>query len=188
MYNADPTGSRTNRRRERRLGPATVGSLHVRWTFPTAGAVSATPVVSGSRVYVGDQSGHVHALAASDGRLLWTTPVVGPVTASALIGKRIVVGDLAGYVYGLDRRSGAIVWQIRPNAHPLAQIYGSATSIGRYAAIGVASIESSRGGSDVSVLHARGSVVLPTRATGASSGRRTRSRCRARRRASGASV
>src|SRR5262245_63943167 len=98
MYNADPQGSRTNPR-ERRLGPATVDSLHVRWTFPTAGAVSATPAVSGSRVYVGDQSGHVHALRASDGSLLWTTPVAGPVTASALIGKRVVVGDLAGYVY-----------------------------------------------------------------------------------------
>jgi polyvinyl alcohol dehydrogenase (cytochrome) len=160
MYNSDAAGSRTNPR-ERKLGPATVGSLHVRWTFPTAGAVSATPVVSGSRVYVGDQSGHVHALAASDGRLLWTTPVVGPVTASALIGKRVVVGDLAGYVYGLDRRSGAIVWQIRPNAHPLAQIYGSATTIGRYAAIGVASIEAfATADPTYSCCSARGSVVL----------------------------
>ena len=59
MYNADPAGSRSNRR-ERRLGPATVGSLHVRWSFPTAGAVTATPVVSGSRVYVGDQSGVIY--------------------------------------------------------------------------------------------------------------------------------
>src|SRR5262249_17731916 len=141
MYNADPSGSRTNPR-ERRLGPTTVGTLHVRWTFPTAGAVTATPVVSGTRVYVGDQRGYVHALSARDGRLLWTTPVVGPVTASALIAKRVVVGDLAGYVYGLDRRTGAIVWQIRPDAHPLAEIFGSATSVGRYAAIGIASIES----------------------------------------------
>jgi polyvinyl alcohol dehydrogenase (cytochrome) len=160
MYNADPAGSRTNPR-ERTLGPGTVGSLHVRWTFPTAGAVSATPVVSANRVYVGDQSGHVHALAASDGRLLWTTPVVGPVTASALIGRRVVVGDLAGYVYGLDRRSGAIVWQIRPNPHPLAQIYGSATSIGRYAAIGVASSESfATADPTYPCCSARGSIVL----------------------------
>lgn len=160
MYNADPAGSRSNRR-ERRLGPATVGSLHVRWSFPTAGAVTATPVVSGSRVYVGDQSGHVHALRARDGQLLWTTPVVGPVTATALIAKRVVVGDLAGWIYGLDRRSGAIMWQIRPNAHPLAQIYGSATSVGRYAAIGVASIESfATGDPTYPCCTARGSVVL----------------------------
>ena len=160
MYNYDPAGSRTNVR-ERRLGPATVGSLHVRWTFPTDGAVTATPVVSGSRVYVGDQSGHVHALSTRDGRRLWTTPVVGPVTASALIAKRVVVGDLAGYVYGLDRRTGAIVWQIRPDAHPLAQIYGSATSIGRYAAIGVASSESFAAADPTyPCCTARGSVVL----------------------------
>jgi polyvinyl alcohol dehydrogenase (cytochrome) len=160
MYNADPAGSRTNPR-EHRLGPTTVGTLHVRWSFPTAGAVTATPVVSGSRVYVGDQSGHVHALSVRDGRLLWTTPVVGPVTASALIAKRVVVGDLAGYVYGLDRRTGAIVWQIRPDAHPLAEIFGSATSIGRYAAIGVASIESFVARDPMyPCCTARGSVVL----------------------------
>jgi polyvinyl alcohol dehydrogenase (cytochrome) len=132
MYNYDPAGSRTNTHAHR-LGPTTVGSLHVRWTFPTGGAVTATPVVSGSRVYVGDQSGHVHALSTRDGRSLWTTAVVGPVTASALIAKRVVVGDLAGWVYGLDRRTGAIVWQIRPNAHPLGQIYGSATARGSVA-------------------------------------------------------
>src|SRR5262249_44274510 len=73
----------------------------------------------------------------------------------------VVFGDLAGYIYGLDRRTGAIVWQIRPNPHPLAQVYGSATRIGRYAAIGVASIEAfATSDPTYPCCTARGSVVV----------------------------
>jgi polyvinyl alcohol dehydrogenase (cytochrome) len=160
MYNYDSAGSRHNPR-ERRLSPATVGSLHVAWTYPTVGAVTATPIVDGSRLFAGDQSGSFHALRATDGQHLWSTPLNGPVTATAFVANRnVVVGDLAGYIYGIDRRTGAINWQIRPNTHPYAQIFGSATKVGRYAAIGVASIESFVSDPNYPCCTARGSVVL----------------------------
>lgn len=161
MYNADPAGSRSNPR-ERRLSPATAGGLHVAWTYPTVGAVAATPIVNGSRLYAGDQSGAFHALRSTDGQPLWSTTLNGAVTASAFVaGRRVVVGDLAGYIYGIDRQTGAVAWQIRPNTHPLAQIYGSATKVGRYAAIGIASIESfATSDPNYPCCTARGSVVL----------------------------
>jgi polyvinyl alcohol dehydrogenase (cytochrome) len=161
MYNADPAGTRTQPR-ERRLTRVSAGGLHVDWTFDTAGAVTATPIVNGSRLYAGDQSGAFHALRSTDGTLLWSTTLQGAVTASALATNRnIVVGDLAGYVYGLDRRTGAIAWQIHPNPHPLAQVYSSPTKVGRYAAIGFASSESfATADPDYPCCTARGSVVL----------------------------
>lgn len=161
MYNGDPTGSRHNPR-ERRLTPATVGGLHVAWTFPTDGAVAGTPVVNGSRVYAGDQSGTFHALRATDGHRFWSTALDGAVTATALVTNRnIVVGDLKGHVYGIDRRTGAIAWQIRPNTHLHARIYGSPTPVGKYVAIGIASIESfATQDPDYPCCTARGSVVL----------------------------
>jgi hypothetical protein len=121
MYNADPAGA--DQSRERRLGPTTAAALHVRWTFPTAGAVTATPVVSGSSV--GDQSGHVHALAATDGS--WTTPVVAPVTARALIASASSSAispatSTARPAHRRDRLADAA------DPHPLAQLYGSATA------------------------------------------------------------
>jgi polyvinyl alcohol dehydrogenase (cytochrome) len=161
MYNGDPAGTRVQPR-ERRLSPATVGSLHVDWTFATAGAVTATPVVNGSRVYAGDQTGAFHALRSTDGTLLWSTTLEDAVTATAYVANRnVVVGDLAGNIYGLDRRTGAINWQIPPTTHPLAQIYSSPTKVGRYAAIGIASIESfATADPDYPCCTARGSVVL----------------------------
>ncbi len=161
MYNGDPTGSRYNRR-ERRLTPATVGALHVAWSVPTEGAVTGTPAIKGSRLYVGDQTGAFRALRVTDGQELWSTMLEGAVTASALVTNRnIVIGDHEGYIYGLDRRTGAIAWQIRPNLHPLARIFGSATLVGRYVAIGIASIESlAAGDPEYPCCTARGSAVL----------------------------
>jgi polyvinyl alcohol dehydrogenase (cytochrome) len=140
MFNYDVAGSRYNRA-ECKLSPKNVSGLHIKWNYPTAGAVNATPIVDDGVVYVGDGGGFMTALTTS-GALKWSTAVHGPVTASALLTHSLVVfGDLAGYLYGLDRRTGAIVWSFRPNAHPLAGIFGSGTPIGPFVAFGVASEE-----------------------------------------------
>jgi polyvinyl alcohol dehydrogenase (cytochrome) len=147
MYNHDPEGTRDNTT-ETVLSPATVGNLGVRWTFPTAGPVAGTPAVVNDHVYVADATGVVYALDR-DGRLLWQTPLaVGPtfsqvkVTASALVTNRtVIIGDLSGVIHGLDVDTGAEKWVVRPNPHPYASIWGSATMVGNDVAIGTASYE-----------------------------------------------
>jgi polyvinyl alcohol dehydrogenase (cytochrome) len=147
MYNHDPEGSRYNSA-ETVLSPATVGNLGVRWTFPTAGPIAGTPAVVNDHVYVADATGAVYALDR-DGHELWQTALtVGPtfshvkVTASALVTNRtVIIGDLSGQIHGLDVDTGKENWTIRPNAHPFASIWGSATMIGNDVAIGVASVE-----------------------------------------------
>jgi polyvinyl alcohol dehydrogenase (cytochrome) len=140
MYNHDVAGTRYNSA-EDQLGPQNVSGLKVQWTFPTKAVVAGTPAVVGNHIYAADASGTVYALT-SNGHLLWSNQVAGPVTASLLVTNRSVIfGDLGGFLYDLDVNTGALRWKIRPNSHPFASIFGSPTMVGNYVAIGVASIE-----------------------------------------------
>lgn len=141
MYNHDARGSR-HAADEHHLGPSNAAQLTEKWAFATPDAVSGTPIVTGGRVFAGDLGGQFYALRAKDGELKWQTQLNGGVTASALVaGNHVVVGDQAGYVYGLDKKTGAIKWQVHPNASPWAAVYGSATKVGPYVAIGFSSNE-----------------------------------------------
>jgi polyvinyl alcohol dehydrogenase (cytochrome) len=147
MYNHDPEGTRANSA-ETRLRPDNVSGLHALWNFPTAGPIAGTPAVVNDHVYVADATGFVYSLDR-DGHLLWRTQVaVGPtfsnvkITASALVTNRtVVIGDLSGRIHGLDVDTGAEKWAVTPNPHPFASIWGSATMVGKYVAIGTASVE-----------------------------------------------
>ena len=141
MYNHDARGSR-HAADEHHLGPSQAAQLTPNWTFATPEPVTGTPIVTGGRVFAGDYTGKFYALRAKNGELKWQTQLNGAVTASALVaGNRVVVGDQAGYVYGLDKKTGAIKWQAQPNASPWAAVYGSATKVGPYVAIGFSSNE-----------------------------------------------
>jgi polyvinyl alcohol dehydrogenase (cytochrome) len=147
MYNHDPAGTRSNSA-ETQLRPDNVSGLQVLWSYPTAGPIAGTPAVVNDHVYVADASGVVYALDR-DGHELWETHLdVGQtfgnvkVTASALVTNRtVIIGDLSGRIHGLDVDSGVEKWTIRPNPHPYAAVWGSATMVGKYVAIGIASDE-----------------------------------------------
>jgi polyvinyl alcohol dehydrogenase (cytochrome) len=140
-YNHDGEGSR-HAADEDHLGPLNAAQLAPKWTFETPGAVTGTPAVVGGRVFAGDYTGTFYSLRAKDGKLRWKTQVNGAISASALVtGNRVIFGDLSGHVYSLDKKTGAIQWQTRPNPHPFSAVYGSATKVGRYVAIGFSSME-----------------------------------------------
>lgn len=162
MYNHDREGSRFASE-EHQLGVSNAAQLTPKWTFVTPQPVTGTPAVVGGRVFVGDYSGAFYGLRARDGKLRWATQVNGGITASALVAnKQVIIGDLAGYVYALDKKTGAIKWQVRPNPHPLAAVYSSATKVGKYIAIGFSSMEWIAPGSDPNYpcCTFRGSVAL----------------------------
>jgi polyvinyl alcohol dehydrogenase (cytochrome) len=140
MYNHDARGTRENSQ-EHILDRNSVGGLHIKWSFPTIGVVNGTPVVQGNRVYAGDGTGMFYALDRS-GRLRWQTQLPAIITASALvIGDVIVIGDLLGNLYGLAQRDGRVRWAMRPDPHPVASLYGSATEVDGDVVIGVSSNE-----------------------------------------------
>jgi polyvinyl alcohol dehydrogenase (cytochrome) len=140
MYNHDARGTRNNDQ-EHILDRNSVAGLHLKWSFPTIGVVNGTPVVQGDRVYAGDGTGMFYALDRG-GRLQWQTQLPGIITASALvIGDVIVIGDLLGNLYGLRRGDGRVRWVMRPDPHPIASLYGSATAVDGDVVIGVSSNE-----------------------------------------------
>ena len=144
MYNHDVLGTRFNPA-ETTLTRESVKGLKIKWVFPTAGDVYATPSVVNNIVYAGDTSGTFYALRSS-GTLLWKTSgsgsiKFGPITASALVTNRehevdkidevdrmdegdsmVIFGDQAGFIYGLKRNTGQLIWSVRPNSNPDAVI------------------------------------------------------------------
>jgi polyvinyl alcohol dehydrogenase (cytochrome) len=152
MYTHDPEGSRYDSA-ETQLRPDNVAGLHVEWVFPTQSAIAGTPAVVNAVVYAADTSGTVYAVSR-DGQELWEhrvtvhSPPALPatvalaVTTSLLVTNHtIVFGDLGGTIHGLDINTGAELWTVRPNDHPAAAIYSSATMVGNDVAIGIASVE-----------------------------------------------
>ncbi|MBV8557901.1 MAG: PQQ-binding-like beta-propeller repeat protein, partial [Planctomycetaceae bacterium] len=165
-YNYDASGTRDNTA-ETTLSSSNVSGLHQLWDFPTSGVVTGTPAVVKNVVYAGDTSGTFYAVSSS-GKLLWKTKVNGEVTDSPLVTDNTVIfGTLGnpatltpGSVYGLDASTGAIRWQVQPDSNPAAQIWGSATLVGRNVAIGVASGDEINPQFVKGPYTARGSLVL----------------------------
>src|SRR6266851_3821688 len=109
------------------ISPANASRLAPRWTLTTAGAVSATPTVSGGVVYVPDYGGKLWAVAAASGRVLWSrdisgyTGVSGDVsrTSPAVYGRELILGDgwilnssaVGARVFAVDRNTGTLVYR-----------------------------------------------------------------------------
>src|SRR5262249_21266454 len=101
MFNHDPQGTRSSSG-ETVLSRATVGGLHVKWSFATPGPVTGTPVVVGNGVYFGDGAGYFYAVDRA-GHLKWRVNVGVTVTASGIVvGDRVIFGDLAGFIWGIN--------------------------------------------------------------------------------------
>ncbi len=164
----DVTGSGFNPF-ESELGLASVGRLEVKWIFDeaTAGApvqpIHATPVTSGSRIFVGSAGGVFYALDR-DGALLWqftadnanpvmsllfsggqSSSIPAPIVGGGAIpaGRPFVIfGDADGNIYCLQQETGELIWKVNVDAHPLGGVVGNSLLVfGSTVVIGIASIE-----------------------------------------------
>ena len=83
------------------------------WTFelPQAARVHARPVVQADRVFIIDDQGHVFALDASTGALIWEARISGHVyNAPTVREKHLVVPTTRGRLSVLDAHTGAMLW------------------------------------------------------------------------------
>src|SRR6266545_248325 len=164
----DVTGSGFNPF-ESELGLDSVGRLEVKWIFDeaTAGApvqpIHATPVTSGSRIFVGSAGGVFYALDR-DGALLWqftadnanpimsllfsggqSSSIPAPIVGGGAIpaGRPFVIfGDADGNIYCLQQETGELIWKVNVDAHPLGGVVGNSLLVfGSTVVIGIASIE-----------------------------------------------
>lgn len=86
------------------------------WIYPSTGSLGAgrqttvrtTPLYSNGIVYVGAADGHLYAISAANGKLLWDYPAgAGAITASPIsVGNQVFFGTSNGSVIGLNSRTG----------------------------------------------------------------------------------
>jgi outer membrane protein assembly factor BamB len=128
---------------ERILSADNVGRLKPRWTFTTAGDISAVATVVYGVAYVPDWGGKLWAVDIETGKALWShdidnyTGTTGSVSRTSpaywngdlIIGTGNVMSDeLTGaFEIGLNARTGAMLWRTRTDASEAAIMTGSPT-------------------------------------------------------------
>ncbi len=90
-------------------------AVQKRWACTLPGGVRvAAPIVAGNTVFLGDDSGAVHALSAEDGSVRWKAFTAGAIYfPPALWEGRLYVGSADGRVYALEAATGRLLWCYR---------------------------------------------------------------------------
>ena len=84
------------------------------WRYETGGNGDSAPTVSNGAVYVGSWNGHIHALDAATGDILWQNQVNregSPDSSPAVSGGIVYVGSWEGHIYALDAATGDLLWR-----------------------------------------------------------------------------
>jgi polyvinyl alcohol dehydrogenase (cytochrome) len=157
-----------NAAQENIITQANVGGLKVKWTFATAGDVSATPAVDSQAIYFPDWGGYIYKVDKDTGTLIWSHQVseftgssasfsrIGPALASNLV----IFGDQAsGTVMAVEEKTGKLVWKTLVESHPMAVITSSPVVYNSVVYLGVSSLEEVLAGSPGYTATFRGSVV-----------------------------
>ncbi|MFF0573912.1 outer membrane protein assembly factor BamB family protein [Streptosporangium saharense] len=149
-WQKDLSGSRSNPF-ERRLTPANVGKLKLKWAFAypkTAGTPHSQPAVVGDTIYFGAPDGHFYARDARTGAAKWDFDLgtVGPAGYGAVVqdgaavsGGKVYFGDGRGYFYALDQRTGKLAWARQIDTEVAAGVTSSPIVYGGRVYVGVSS-------------------------------------------------
>ena len=113
--------------KEKSIGTDNVAELGVAWqtTTPDGGQIHSTPVVADGCVFTGTELGHVYALNANTGKVVWKRSLgktegsnfaegAGIVGAPAVVRGLIYVGATlpkSSTLTALDKRTGKVVWK-----------------------------------------------------------------------------
>ncbi|HET9382460.1 MAG TPA: PQQ-binding-like beta-propeller repeat protein [Streptomyces sp.] len=128
---------------ERILNPGNVGRLAPKWTFTTAGDVSATPTVVDGTVYVPDWGGKLWAIDSDTGEEIWSNTITGYDGIAGDVSRTSPAyyeGDLyigtgtlmtpetkSAYVISVDARTGEKRWKTKVDSDPTTVITTSPT-------------------------------------------------------------
>lgn len=110
--------------------------LKLKWAFGYTGVAAARtqPTLAGGRLFVGSDSGEVHALDPATGCTHWsfkaaagvrTAPSVTPYAHDGRSGHAVIIGDTRATLHALDADTGAVLWSLKIDDHASAGITGS---------------------------------------------------------------
>lgn len=87
------------------------------WMVKNNSAVYSSPVVSGNKVYVGDDLGVLSCFTLNDGKLLWQFASKSRILGTPAVHKNVVVfGSTDHYIYGVNAVTGELNWKIEAGA------------------------------------------------------------------------
>ncbi len=132
-------GNTRHQTSESKITPTTVGSLQPKWIFTTAGDVSATPAVDGSKVYFPDWTGNLYAVDRRTGQQVWKASIPGASgipgdkarATPVMSGSKVIVGTQGpfgggGKMLAFDKDTGVLLWSTQVESHIAAIITQSA--------------------------------------------------------------
>jgi outer membrane protein assembly factor BamB len=78
------------------------------------GARFPSPVILENKLFIGSDDGHVYALDALNGKLLWKFKTGGRVSSSAAVyDNKVYVVSFDGFIYCLGWKSGKELWRFK---------------------------------------------------------------------------
>ena len=90
-------------------------SFRLEWAVEFQGeriGSAVEPIVANGTLFIGTQSGTLHALDPADGTERWSVPVRGAILQSpAAHRNRVFVASVSGHIHALDATSGAPAWR-----------------------------------------------------------------------------
>ena len=106
----------------------------IRWRT-RVGSTESSPLVVGTRVYIGDWNGEIIALNTANGRVLWRYQTDGRIKGSAAYAHgHVYIGSYDGHIYALGATSGRLLWRAaaQPRLGHLGTFYSTpAAAYGR---------------------------------------------------------
>jgi outer membrane protein assembly factor BamB len=116
FLNKEPCGRGSAQAGDGELIAVAAGRAHrVRWR-KNLGATETSPLLVGSRIYVGDYAGRVYALRSLDGKTIWTYQAGGDVKGAIAYDRgRVFFGAYDGRLYALRASDGKLIWRAQSN-------------------------------------------------------------------------
>ena len=86
--------------------------LKLLWTFETGEFVKSSAVVSDGRVFIGSDTGKLHAIDLKTGKEAWHYKTELAIEAAPLVvGEAVYVGSTDGFLYALRAKDGKLLWK-----------------------------------------------------------------------------
>jgi outer membrane protein assembly factor BamB len=116
FLNKEPCGRGSAQNGDGELLAVAAGPSHsVRWR-KNLGTTETSPIIVGSRIYVGDYAGRVYCLRGVDGKTVWTFRAGGDVKGAIAYDRgRIFFGAYDGRLYALRASDGKLIWRGESN-------------------------------------------------------------------------
>ena len=96
--------------------PGCPPSLKLLWTYEAGDAIESSAAIADSVVYVGSQTGELHAVNLTDGKPRWkykaSADGIGE-SSPAIAGGLVYVGDLSGVLHAVHADSGKVAWTFK---------------------------------------------------------------------------